>query len=137
MSEAAVSADAKAAFPGEAWVERWVKAINADPEIRRLGKWFDAKVMFDFGGERYILKFVEGQVASVIAHPIWDKAWEFGIKASVDCWQKSLMDPPPPFHQDIFGMMWNHGMTLEGDAVKAMQHIRVVKLVLAIMKRVK
>jgi hypothetical protein len=33
-------------------------------------------------------------------------------------------------------MMWNHGMTLEGDVVKAMQNIRALKLALGLMKRV-
>jgi hypothetical protein len=117
-------------------VDAWIAAINADGEVNRLGKWFDARVLFDFGGERYILRFVSGKVTDVIASPIWDKAWDFGVKAPLDCWAKSRMDPPPPFYQDIFGMMWNHGMTLEGDVVKAMQNIRALKLVLALMRRV-
>lgn len=124
------------AFAGPAWVDAWIEAINSDGEVNRLGKWFDARVLFDFGGDRYILRFVSGKVTDVIASPIWDKAWDFGVKASKECWEKSRMDPPPPFYQDIFGMMWNHGMTLEGDVVKAMQNIRALKLVLALMKRV-
>lgn len=123
-------------FPGEGWVEAWIAVVNGDPEIQRLGKWFDARVLFDFGGERFILKFSRGRVEDVIVQPIWDKAWDFGVRATADTWAKSMQDPPPPFYQDIFGMMWNHGMTLEGDVVKAMQNIRVLKLVLAAMKRV-
>ena len=118
-------------------MERWVEAINADDQIKRLGKWFDAKVLFDFGGQQYILRFVSGRVESTLVQPIWDKAWDFGVKATGDCWEKSRQDPPPPFYQDLFGMMWNHGMSLEGDVVKAMQNIRALKLVLGLMKRVK
>jgi hypothetical protein len=132
-----MSMSGEQAFPGGKWVSRWIEAINTDSECNRLGKWFDARVLFDFGGERYILRFVNGIVNDVIAQPIWDKPWDFGVKASKECWEKSRQDPPPPFHQDIFGMMWNHGMTLEGDVVAAMQNIRALKLVLGLMKRVK
>jgi hypothetical protein len=128
---------ASGAFPAQSWVEKWIETINADPDIKRLGKYFDARVMFDFGGERYILRFVSGAVQDLLARPIWDKPWDFGVKASAECWAMSRQDPPPPFYQDIFGMMWNHGMTLEGDVVKAMQNIRVLKLVLGLMKRVR
>lgn len=135
MSAAATGA-AGEAFPSDAWVARWAEAINADPDINRLGKWFDSRVMFDFGGERFILKFVSGKVVEIIPHPIWDKPWDFGVVAPTDCWEKSRQDPPPPFYQDLFGMMWNHGMTLEGNVVEAMQNIRALKLVLGLMKRV-
>jgi hypothetical protein len=124
------------AFPTESWVGRWVEKVNADADIRRLGKWFDARVLFDFGGERYILRFVAGAVQDVIHNPIWDKPWDFGVKAPAECWAESRRDPPPPFYQDLFGMMWNHGMSLEGDVVKAMQNIRALKLVLGLMKHV-
>jgi hypothetical protein len=130
---AAASEDA---FPAQRWVDRWVKKVNADADIKRLGKWFDARVLFDFGDERYILRFVNGAVQDVIQRPIWDKPWDFGIKAPESCWAESRRNPPPPFYQDIFGMMWNHGMTIEGDVVKAMQNIRVLKLVLGLMKHV-
>jgi hypothetical protein len=131
-----VEESATTTFPSQGWVERWVEEINADEQLKRLGKWFDARVLFNFDGQKYLFKFVAGHVDSVIAQPIWDKPWEFSVNATLDCWSKSLQNPPPPFYQDIFGMMWNHGMTLEGDVVKAMQHIRAFKLVLASMKRV-
>jgi hypothetical protein len=126
-----------AAFPSEGWVRKWVDVINGDSEIERLGRWFDARVMFQFGDDKYILKFNRGRVDDVITQPIWDKAWDFGVRATVDCWRHSMKDPPPPFYQDIFGMMWNHGMTLEADVIKAMQNIRALKLVMGSMKRVR
>jgi hypothetical protein len=124
------------AFPAADWIDRWVQSINGDEQIARLGKWFDAHVLFDFDGDKYLLTFSAGRVGHVLAQPIWDKPWDFSISAPLDCWQKSLQNPPPPFYQDLFGMMWNHGMKLEGNVVKAMQHIRVLKLVLASMKQV-
>jgi hypothetical protein len=123
-------------FPSEAWVDRWVKEINGDSEITRLGKYFTANVMLKFGEEKqYILYVYRGKVQDVIVDPIWDKSWDFGIVAPLETWQNSIKQVPKPFYQDLFGMMWNHGMTIEGDSVKAMQNLRVVKLMLATMKR--
>jgi hypothetical protein len=124
------------AFPSDEWVSRWTEIINEDAEIRRLGKWFDASVLFDFGGTAYLLRVASGKVLEVIPHPIWDKAWDFAVRASKDCWEKSMINPPPPFYQDIFAMMWNHGMKFEGNVVKGMQNIRVLKLIMGAMKRV-
>jgi hypothetical protein len=123
-------------FPSDVWVNRWAEVINADAEIRRLGKWFDSSVLFDFGGSSYLLRFNAGKVTEVIPEPIWDKAWDFAVRADTGCWEKSMLNPPPPFYQDIFAMMWNHGMKFEGNVVKGMQNIRVLKLVMGAMKRI-
>jgi hypothetical protein len=122
-------------FPHEAWVTNWAKIINEDPEIARLGKYFTADVMFKFDeGKQYIFYIFRGRVQDVLVKPIWDKAWDFGIVASLETWSHSIAKVPKPFYQDLFGMMWNHGMTIEGDKVKAMQNLRVLKLMLALMK---
>jgi hypothetical protein len=123
-------------FASPQWVGRWVDVINADPEIARLGRFFDGRMCVQFGDDRYILTVVKGRVTDVLEQPIWDKPFDFKIAADRETWARSAERVPRPFHQDIFAMMWNHGMTLEGDVVKAMQHIRVVKLMLAAMKRV-
>ncbi len=120
----------------EQWVTSWVEAINSDAQIERLGQYFDGRMCVQFGDDRYILIISRGRVVDVMAQPIWDKPFDFKISADLDTWQRSAEEVPRPFYQDIFAMMWNHGMTLEGDVVKAMQHIRTVKLMLAAMKRV-
>lgn len=130
----AAVADTEFATPQ--WVAKWTEVINSDPEIARLGRFFDGRMCVQFGDYRYILRIVSGRVAEVLEQPIWDKSFDFKIAADLETWARSAERVPRPFYQDIFGMMWNHGMTLEGDVVKAMQHIRVVKLMLAAMKRV-
>jgi|SRR5919198_2723174 hypothetical protein len=130
------TATTEADFASPRWIARWADVINTDPEIARLGRFFDARMCVQFGDDRYILTIVKGRVTDVLEQPIWDKPFDFKIAADRETWQRSAERVPRPFYQDIFGMMWNHGMTLEGDVVKAMQHIRVVKLMLAAMKRV-
>ena len=117
------------------WVARWVAQINTDSEIGRLGRYFDGRMGVQFGDQKYILLVSQGRVVDFLANPLWDKPFDFVIRADVDTWTRSAEAVPRPFYQDIFGMMWNHGMTMEGDVVKAMQHIRTVKLMLAAMKR--
>lgn len=132
MTAATVGAE----FAAPAWVDRWADVINADSEIARLGRFFDGRMCLQFGDDAYILTVVGGRVTDVLSQPIWDKPYDFKISADRETWARSAETVPRPFYQDIFAMMWNHGMKLEGDVVKAMQHIRVVKLMLAAMKRV-
>jgi hypothetical protein len=119
----------------EQWVQRWIEEINSDEQIQRLGSYFEGRMCIEFGDQKYILLVSRGTVIDVLAQPIWDKPYDFKISADIETWRRSAEEVPRPFYQDIFGMMWNHGMTMEGDVVKAMQHIRVVKLMLAAMKR--
>lgn len=121
---------------GSEWVEAWIEAINDDPEIARLGKWFNGTMRIDIGSERYILTVFRGRVEGLLVNPIWDKPYDFKIAAPLEVWKESAQPVPRPFYQDIFGMMWNHGMTLEGNVVMAMQQIRTVKLMLGQMKQV-
>jgi len=125
-----------AEFADPSWIARWREVINADREIARLGKFFDGRMCVQFDSEKYILVISRGTVIDVVEQPLWDQPFDFKIEASRDVWWQSVQPVPRPFYQDIFGMMWNHGMTLEGEVVAAMQNIRVVKLMLAAMKRV-
>jgi hypothetical protein len=119
------------------WVDDWVAVINDDAQIARIGRFFEGRMCVQFAEDRrYILLIVRGRVLDVMVNPIWDKPYDFKVAASLETWQRSAEAIPRPFYQDIFGMMWNHGMTVEGNVVMAMQNIRALKLMLAAMKRV-
>jgi hypothetical protein len=123
-------------FATSAWFARWTEVINEDAEIVRLGQFFDGRMCIQVDDDKFILVVNRGRVIDVLENALWDRPFDFKIAATRDVWWQSVQRVPRPFYQDIFGMMWNHGMTLEGNVVTAMQHIRVVKLMLAAMKRV-
>lgn len=119
------------------WVDTWVSVINDDPQIQRVGRFFEGRMCVQFAEDRrYILHIVGGRVINVMVNPIWDKPYDFKVTATQETWERSAEEIPKPFYQDIFGMMWNHGMTVEGNVVMAMQNIRTLKMMLAAMKRV-
>lgn len=120
----------------EPWVSRWVEEINDDPQIQRIGRFFEGRMCIEFDDDKFVLHIVGGKVINTLTNPIWDKPFDFKIAATTETWQRSAEEVPRPFYQDIFGMMWNHGMTVEGNVVLAMQNIRALKLMLAAMKRV-
>lgn len=123
-------------FANSGWFARWVEVINEDAEITRLGQFFDGRMCIQVDDDKFILVVNRGRVIDLLENALWDRPFDFKIAATRDVWWHSVQPVPRPFYQDIFGMMWNHGMTLEGNVVTAMQHIRVVKLMLAAMKRV-
>lgn len=120
----------------EQWIRRWADVINDDPQIQRIGRFFEGRMCIAFDADRFILHIVGSRVIDILVNPIWDKPYDFKLAATTETWARSAEEVPRPFYQDIFGMMWNHGMTVEGDVVKAMQNIRTLKLMLAAMKRV-
>lgn len=125
-----------AEFANLDWFNRWAEVINNDAEIARLGPFFDGRMCIQVDDTKFILAINRGRVLDVLEQPLWDRPFDFKIATTRDVWWRSVQQIPRPFYQDLFGMMWNHGMTMEGDVVKAMQHIRVVKMMLAAMKRV-
>ena len=123
-------------FGSVEWTNSWVDIVNHDPQIEYWGKRFDGRVLFDFEDVKYLCAIHKGRIEEVIPDPLWHQEWDFAIRAPRQTWEESAKPMPRPFYQDIFAMMWNHGMVIEGETLKAMQHLRALKLIMKAMRRV-
>ena len=131
----AVTAMAMSTFPQLTWLEAFRNRVNADPEMKLIGRWFTTSISLSFGETRYVLGVEEGRIGDIMTNPRIDARAAFGFAAPVDVWRKFLSRDPPPLYHDFFAMLMRvPEFRLEGDSLVAMQNARALHRMMNIMR---
>jgi hypothetical protein len=123
------------AFPQLAWLEAFRNRVNADPEMKLIGRWFTTSISLSFGDTRYVLRVDQGCIGDIVANPRIDARAAFGFRAPVEVWRKSLSATPPPLYHDFFAMLMRvPEFVIEGDSFLAMQNARALHRMMNLMR---
>src|SRR5262249_55609438 len=123
------------AFPQLPWLEGFRNRVNADPEMKLIGRWFTTSFSLSFGDTRYVLRVDEGRIGDIVASRRIDAGAVFGFRAPVEVWRKSLSTPPPPLYHDFFAMLMRvPEFVIEGDSFLAMQNARALHRMMNLMR---
>ena len=109
-------------------------AINTDAEFGIAAKTLTNDVLLEAGDARSIIKVREGVVTEIMVNPTYMEAWQFGIKASTDAWEKFLQPVPPPFYNALFPAMIRQIFHVDGDLEKAFAHFWPITRMLDILR---
>ena len=113
------------------WMEKWKDTVNADPVARRLGKFMTVNFGMSYGDTKYLIKVYEGQIMEVInltGQNVQNFPHEFSLDASVEAWDKFILDPPPAMFHDLWGMAHplHRHMVVNGNTHVFWQNIRAL-----------
>jgi hypothetical protein len=123
------------AFPQLPWLEAFRDRVNADPEMKLIGRWFSIPISLSFGEIRYVLHIAEGRIGEIAANPRIDARAAFGFRAPVEVWRKFLSAMPPPLYHDFFAMLMRvPEFVIEGDSLLAMQNARALHRLMNLMR---
>ena len=123
------------AFPQLAWLEAFRNRVNADPEMKLIGRWFSMSISLSFGDTRYVLRVDQGRIGDIVANPRIDARAAFGFRAPVEVWCKFLSAAPPPLYHDFFAMLMRvPEFVIEGDSFLAMQNARALHRMMNLMR---
>ena len=123
------------AFPQLRWLEAFRDRVNADPEMKLIGRWFTTPILLSFGESRYVLRIAEGRIGEIAANPRIDARAAFGFRAPVEVWRKFLSAMPPPLYHDFFAMLMRvPEFVIEGDSLLAMQNARALHRMMNLMR---
>jgi hypothetical protein len=123
------------AFPQLPWLEAFRDRVNADPEMKLIGRWFTTPISLSFGEIRYVLRIAEGRIGEIAANPRIDVRAAFGFRAPVEVWRKFLNATPPPLYHDFFAMLMRvPEFVIEGDSLLAMQNARALHRMMNLMR---
>jgi hypothetical protein len=123
------------AFPQLAWLEAFRNRVNADPEMKLIGRWFSTSISLSFGDTRYVLCVDQGRIGDIVANPRIDARAAFGFRAPVEVWCKFLSAAPPPLYHDFFAMLMRvPEFVIEGDSFLAMQNARALHRMMNLMR---
>lgn len=110
-------------------ISRLVQAVTSFSRPRVAD--FDMKI--GIGNHELLIKVRCGSVRSVddllTLRPL--TPWDFSLSADVECWQRFWESVPAPGWHDVFALMRNGNMRIEGNLHPFMAHLQLVKDLLA------
>jgi len=109
--------------------------VNADALLLRRGRYLTTTFLLEMDEVQYLVRVVEGRIASVERGPFLMRPWSFAVRASADAWRRFWEPVPAPGYHDLFAMKKLGVARVEGDLVPLMANLRYVKDVLAAPRR--
>lgn len=109
--------------------------VNNDAGLVRRGRYLTATFLVEAGDTEFLVRVVEGRVASVERGPFLMRSWTFALRASLETWQRFWEPTPAPGYHDLFAMKRLGVARIEGDLVPLMANLRYVKDVVAAPRR--
>ena len=112
-------------------IERIPELVNADASLVRRGRFLSTTFLMEIGDQGYLVKILEGRVASITPGPFVTPNYSFALRAPRDEWEMFWKKVPPPGHNDIFALFKRGKLTIEGDLQPFMANLLYIKDVLA------
>jgi len=109
--------------------------VNNDAGLVRRGRYLTATFLVEAGDTEFLVRVVEGRVASVERGPFLMRSWTFALRASPETWQRFWEPTPAPGYHDLFAMKRLGVARIEGALVPLMANLRYVKDVVAAPRR--
>jgi hypothetical protein len=111
----------------DGWVDAFRRASDEDAELQAHGRYYSCAYLLDMEEHQYLVKMHEGKVEEVLVDPgPLDDRYQFIIRASAETWRGFGQETPPPMHHGIFAAAFRTDLSLEGDLLVLMQHLRCV-----------
>ncbi len=112
-------------------LERLPELVNADANLVRRGRFVDTTFMLAIDDTNYLIKVVEGRIASVTSGPFITPNYSFALRAGRDTWSKFWQPLPAPGFNDVFALVKKRLLRIEGDLHPFMANLIYFKGVLA------
>lgn len=116
-------------------IERLAEFVNADPTLVRRGRFVDTTFLIAIGDSSYLVRIREGRVASVTPGPFITPDFSFALRAPRDVWEKFWQPLPPLGFTDLFALVKQKLLRIEGDLHPFMSNLLYFKDVLAAPRR--
>jgi pimeloyl-ACP methyl ester carboxylesterase len=112
-------------------IERIPDLVNADANLVRRGRFLSTTFLVEIGDKGYLVKILEGRVASVTPGPFVTPNYSFALRAPREEWETFWQPLPPPGHHDLFALFKRGKLKIEGDLHPLMANLLYIKDVLA------
>ena len=107
------------------------KHVNADANLVRRGRFVDTTFMIAIDETYYLLRIQEGRVTKVMPGPFITPDFSFALRASRAVWEKFWQPLPPLGFTDVFALVKQKLMRVEGDIHPFMANLFYFKDVIA------
>ena len=112
-------------------LDHLARLVNADAGLVRRGRFVDTTFLIAIDAAYSLVRVQEGRIVSVTSGPFITPNFSFALRASRDVWEKFWQPLPPIGFTDIFALVKQKLMRVEGDLHPFMANLLYFKDVLA------
>ena len=116
-------------------IDKIASLVNADAKLIRRGRFVDTTFMIAIDDTYYLLRIQEGRVSKLTPGPFITPDYSFALRASRAVWEKFWQPLPPLGFTDIFALVKQKLMRVEGDIHPFMANLLYFKDVIAAPRR--
>ena len=112
-------------------IDKIASLVNADAKLVHRGRFVDTTFMIAIDDTYYLLRIQEGRVTKVTPGPFITPDYSFALRASRSVWEKFWQPLPPLGFTDVFALVKQKLMRVEGDIHPFMANLLYFKDVIA------
>jgi hypothetical protein len=105
--------------------------VNANPRLVERGRFVDTTFLIAIDNADTLIRIQEGRVTKVTPGPFITPDYSFALRASRDVWEKFWQPLPPLGFTDVFALVKQKLMRVEGDIHPFMANLLYFKDVIA------
>ena len=118
-------------------IDNIASLVNADAKLVRRGRFVDTTILIAIDEAYTLIRIQEGRIVKVTPGPFITPDYSFALRASRGVWEKFWQPPPPLGFTDIFALVKQKLMQVEGDIHPFMANLLYFKDVIAAPRRIK
>ena len=112
-------------------IERLAALANEDQWLVHRGRFLDVTFLLQVGAAAYLVRIHRGRVESLERGPFVQPRWTFALRGSADAWATFWQPLPPLGFTDLFALVKQKLMRIEGDLHPFMANLLYFKDVVA------
>ena len=116
-------------------IDKIASFVNADARLIQRGRFVDTTFMIAIDDADTLIRIQEGRVTKVTPGPFITPNYSFALRASRSVWEKFWQPLPPLGFTDIFALVKQKLMRVEGDIHPFMANLLYFKDVIAAPRR--
>ena len=118
-------------------IDNIASLVNADAKLVRRGRFVDTTILIAIDEAYTLIRIQEGRIVKVTPGPFITPDYSFALRASRGVWEKFWQPLPPLGFTDIFALVKQKLMQVEGDIHPFMANLLYFKDVIAAPRRIK
>jgi hypothetical protein len=112
-------------------IDNIASLVNADVKLIRRGRFVDTTFMIAIDDAYTLIRVQEGRITKVTPGPFITPDYSFALRASREVWKKFWQPLPPLGFTDVFALVKQKLMRVEGDIHPFMANLLYFKDVIA------
>jgi hypothetical protein len=118
-------------------IDNIARLVNADAGLIQRGRFVDTTFLLAIDDADTLIRIQEGRVTKVTPGPFITPDYSFALRASREVWEKFWQPLPPLGFTDIFALVKQKLMRVEGDIHPFMSNLLYFKDVIAAPRQIK